>query len=759
MPWLDLFLVFLGFTLFHTAVAFCIYPCAESVVRGSSVAPEKQIFASVALAPALGIAFFLVFFSLFARVIPSYLFTANAVFLCLALVSVLVRRQEAIAAWRGTRQQWKFFALLPLLHLLFWIPRFFFSDIHFDPNLYGAEKLFNLSLQQSFSFDSSYPPQSLWLAGEPEAYYILPRIIPGLMTHLSNQFSLLDFRSAGIFFHLSDTFYNALAVLTLMGAAHFFLESRQGTPLVRWVLALSVGLFPFLAVPARAVIQAFQSAIDFWSLSRIIPYTINEYPFWNYLFADNHAHSNAAFLDVVVHWLMLLVVFRATEFSRDVQFRLGIVLGVCASALFMAQSSSVLVVVVVFLLPWVVKAIDSLRKGQLNAFVRTSLWAAGSAFLLSVPDILSRPQPKVLWHWVPPRLATRFLDFLNVNLSLLVFALVFIVAGLSKSRFLALRAHVRFFPTFIILSLTPWALGYPAVTAAIVLATMIAWVMVDFSRPDWIHAVALIAGFTMIFVFHEWIAANFNMGPNNIRLNMVFKFQYTSFFVWPLLIMFVWTLKPSAVSGQRRVVSRLSLVVFFVGVSVFAHSATMRNRLEIPHSQGGVSGFEFLEKARRVDFDIVRFVHGLASRVVLVEECGMPPKSAAYSEAGRISAYSGRAALCGWGMHSFIHLDIFKAEKRQGKAVWQYLTEVNESITKVYSVGDANDPESLRQAQGAVARLVGEGATHLVFGEFEKKIHSKTSLQALELATQGRIVFQKDGFGVIVLPASHEILP
>ncbi|MEY4064388.1 MAG: hypothetical protein RIR26_596 [Pseudomonadota bacterium] len=646
-----------------------------------------------------------------------------------------------------------------MLHLLFWIPRLLFSDIHFDPNAYGAEKLFNLSLQQSFSFGSSYPPQSLWLAGESEAYYILPRILPGLMTHLSNQFSLLDFRAAGIFFHLSDTFYDALAIFTLMGAAHFFLEGSKVTPVVRGGLALFAGLFPFLAVPARAVQQAFQSSINFWSLSRIIPNTINEYPFWNYLFADNHAHSNASFLDIAVHWLMLLVVFRASQFARDIQILVGIALGVCASALFMSQSSSVLVVGVVFILPWVVKAIDSRRTGELGAFMRTSLWAAGSAFVCSVTDIISRSQPHVLWHWVPPRLATSGSDFFNVNFSLLFFTLLLVVAGISKSKIQVLWCHVKFLPSILVVSLTPWALGYPSVTAALVLASLIALIVIDFSQPDWIQISALIAGFSLIFIFHEWVAANFDMGADNIRLNTVFKFQYTSFFIWPLFIVFAWTLKPHVISRRRVLSVGLPLVSLFVVVSVVAQSATFRNRLEVPPSQGGSSGFEFLQNTREADLDIIRFVHDLPSRVVLVEECGMPPKATAYSVAGRISAYSGRAALCGWGMHSFIHLDTFKAEKRHGQSVWKYLTEINENMTKVYSVEEGNDAVKLKNAQSALARLVGEGATHLVFGEFEKSLHEKTSLQAIQFATGGRIVFQKDGFGVVALPATIGNLP
>ena len=103
-----------------------------------------------------------------------------------------------------------------------------------------------------------------------------------------------------MFFHLSDTFYNACASLTLAGAAEVFFSRLNWSAGKRVVMALLMGVLPFLAAPARIFHQVYNSAIDFWSLTRIVPFTINEYPFWNYVFADNHAHNNAAYLDVLI---------------------------------------------------------------------------------------------------------------------------------------------------------------------------------------------------------------------------------------------------------------------------------------------------------------------------------------------------------------------------------------------------------------------------------------------------------------------------
>ncbi len=49
---------------------------------------------------------------------------------------------------------------------------------------------------------------------------------------------------------------------------------------------------------------------DYWAASRVIPYTINEFPFWSFLFADLHPHLIAMPIGLVViglslNWLML----------------------------------------------------------------------------------------------------------------------------------------------------------------------------------------------------------------------------------------------------------------------------------------------------------------------------------------------------------------------------------------------------------------------------------------------------------------------
>ena len=79
-----------------------------------------------------------------------------------------------------------------------------YSYINFNNNgdEAGVEKLFNLSLQQSFLYGESYPPEWVWLAGEPIRYYIFLKSIPGLASWLARVL-FEKAASGGIFFIVS----------------------------------------------------------------------------------------------------------------------------------------------------------------------------------------------------------------------------------------------------------------------------------------------------------------------------------------------------------------------------------------------------------------------------------------------------------------------------------------------------------------------------------------------------------------------------
>ncbi len=792
-------------------LAFCLIDSFCSS-RNYSIRKTQRLFLGHALSIPLGTIFFLLYFSLFGRMIPNYMITtlvsiaAIAVSAGAAALKLQTKehfatqqdfmvRQHSLTEHNSLAQQnfpnfpnFPLFSkrildfavrITPLLIViaitcLFWIPRWLFSDIHYDPGHYGGEKLFNLSLQQSFSYGHSYPPESLWLAGESEAYYILPRILPGLATSFSIHFFGMSSQIAGIFFHLSDAFYNSLAIATLGAVAYLLLASRNSRGILNTTIACTIATFPFLAIPARALIQTVHGQIELWSLSRIIPFTINEYPFWNYVWADNHAHNNAAFLDVFVTFLFLFIVSFGEKLSKKQKIATAFVTGASAAALYMSQSGSAFIVVIVFTIPAILIATYHCEKKTFSNFLTTPVLTVCFAAIFSMPDLVTRSQPKVLWHWVPKNLATNLADFFNVYLSLNLLFIAFITFTIQQKtsqksfhwKRIISKSNAMILLILPILFALMLTLGYPVVGVAAVFLGTGFMATSFFNKKDRYFSFSILSGFALMLAFPEVIAANFNMGPEYIRFNTTFKFLYTSFFTLPLALTFIFTIPKSiipknvtrftknsnsfgSINNNSATTAATAAIIIIIGTFATVQMATLRNRIAAANHASDPTGLAFFQKQHPTDAAIVLFLNTLPGQVVLIEECGMPPKATAYTFAGRISGYSGRTSVCGWGMHSFLHHEIFRNSPRTGQHVWPYLVDIEANAQNLYAVGPMSNQEKIIQARFASQKLRDENVTHIVFGEYEKAQHPLATLEAIATAAQGTIVYKNNFSGVI----------
>jgi len=104
----------------------------------------------------------------------------------------------------------------------------------------------------------------------------------------------------------------AMVFVLLMGNLAGFGELLRGIAAAGGTLHIADQPIAYLGALARGLAAiaagAPAAAYDFWSPSRVIPFTINEFPFWTFLFADLHPHMIAMpfgmlVLGVVLSWL------------------------------------------------------------------------------------------------------------------------------------------------------------------------------------------------------------------------------------------------------------------------------------------------------------------------------------------------------------------------------------------------------------------------------------------------------------------------
>jgi YYY domain-containing protein len=186
------------------------------------------------------------------------------------------------------RQRWRFLALCELLfslaYLLFILIRSYNPDL-WHP-IHGGEKPMELAFLNAVLRSPYLPPLDPWFAGGYINYYYYGYVIISALIKLT-----------GI---LPTTAFN-LAIPTLFALAFsgaiiivYSLTHSLFAALLGGFFAVLVGNFDGLTQLIERITAALQHLplpmFDYWRSSRVIPYTINEFPFWTFLFADLHPH-------------------------------------------------------------------------------------------------------------------------------------------------------------------------------------------------------------------------------------------------------------------------------------------------------------------------------------------------------------------------------------------------------------------------------------------------------------------------------------
>lgn len=182
--------------------------------------------------------------------------------------------------------------------LLFWGVFLLFLTVRaFNPEIFWGEKPMDFAFLNALTRTTVLPPPEPWFAGSTLHYtyfghYVVAAL--GKVCHIH----------PGLSYNLGLALFGAL---TAMGAFALggAISGRRGVGLLA---ACFVVLLGNLAGLRELLSRRVMNFDYFWATSRVIKDTINEYPFWSYLFADLHAHVlvmpfSLTFLALTVWWV------------------------------------------------------------------------------------------------------------------------------------------------------------------------------------------------------------------------------------------------------------------------------------------------------------------------------------------------------------------------------------------------------------------------------------------------------------------------
>lgn len=223
-------------------------------------------------------------------------------------LSFFAQRRAMIAF---VRQHWR---LLLIEEVLFSVAYLLFVVIRsFNPDLWhiylGGEKPMELAFLNAVLRSPYMPPLDPWFAGGYINYYYYGYVIFGAFIKLTSILPTTAFNLA-IPTLFALTFSGVVVIL-------YSLTRRFSIALLGGYFAAVIGNLDgliqlkgqVLALSAQLPIPMF----DYWQSSRIIPFTINEFPFWSFLFADLHPHV----IDMPITVYMLGIVATFLLSSKD----------------------------------------------------------------------------------------------------------------------------------------------------------------------------------------------------------------------------------------------------------------------------------------------------------------------------------------------------------------------------------------------------------------------------------------------------------
>lgn len=214
-----------------------------------------------------------------------------------------------------------------------------------DPSIHpaGGEKFLDYGLLRSTLRGTTLPPEDIWFAGEPVRYYYGGHLLSAILTTLAGTPARYAYNLAlaGAYATLVGTAYGVAGATAavrgrsyrfagMLGAFFVGFAGNLFVPVRRllWTLPGAVASPIARAIESETAVDAGHvldvGSFSYWTASRIIPGTINEFPLFAFLNGDLHAHMLSTPFLLLIAGLGLAYLRTPAE---DVQHRRLLILG------------------------------------------------------------------------------------------------------------------------------------------------------------------------------------------------------------------------------------------------------------------------------------------------------------------------------------------------------------------------------------------------------------------------------------------------
>lgn len=592
----------------------------------------------------------------------------------------------------------------------------------YNPDITGAEKEADFTLLNAVLHSDSFPPKDTWFAGTHINYYYFAYVIWATIMKATGIISPIGFNLAlativggaaigifGLVYHLTQrSSYSLFAscLLTVFGNLDGFVQigQRRGS------------LLPF----------------DWWRSSRVIPDTINEFPYFSFLLGDLHAH----FMSIPFIILFLALLAQFIESFHHAVSRTYTAILLFFMALFLGGAA-------------VINTWD----------YPTSLIITGMCLLIAVPNPSWSITPLIrrflimvaVFVWVFAFSRLLFMPFYRHFTPQLTFSNLRLVSSLQ-------RTELRYF--LVIYGLFLWGLLpflYDKLRALFSLHarpsrdTVLVWgnsivlviALLYICSTERVFLLTSLLSGIFLYEFYRRTSANslfpFPMlllflafaiiagceivyikdfyGHPLERQNTIFKFYYQA---WIFLSIGIPAVLYSVAQKQIRVHRMIALFwkILFVLLCcmccLYPVLATFeKTNYFRSHEQGGLlytpslNGISYIAYHYPNEYEALVWIqNNLDHNAVILEATGPP-----YSFFGRVATTTGRSTILGWGNHESLWRD----------QTWKSIRQRTKEIKMIYEASNKAD----------IMEILGRYTIDYIYvGKLEKETYNNEGLEA-----------------------------
>jgi YYY domain-containing protein len=539
---------------------------------------------------------------------------------------------------------------------------------------------------------TEFPPLDPWMSGTVIYYYYFGYLI---VANLINITGIMP----SIAFNLSTASFFALSFTTALGVGFNLTDKIKYGIITAFFVTIAgnlVGFFQLMDIFRKENAINNMLSFNYWTSSRVIPDTINEFPFFSYLQGDLHAHMISITFQLLV-LLLLLNTMKSNAFGRDSILIMGLSIGF----LYPLNTWDYPVYLILAIL---VIASQIRKKDYLMSFASMATLAAAS-YLLYLPYHLSYKIDKTIL--LVPSGRTSLIFYLAIYGFFLFMIYTFVLTrDLNKKVFklsfilLIIAALITIFEVklFILDGVkNPKTNEFELLILLIPL--LVLSVISIFKEKDMnnVFILILIIGGVFTSLFCEFFYIQDALGNVNsifIRLNTVFKMYLQNWILWGVCAGYiVFLFRDHFVSKKTWGVAAVILILCVSIYPVFAAMGKSGGFAGIPELDGGA----YVKKEHRGDYEAILWFRNLTGHPVVLQAPGE-----LYQWNTAITAFSGLPTVIGWAGHE---LNWRFPKRSEIDMRWS-------DVGKMYTSGDIREVEKL---------LIKYNVSYVYFGEAEAK--------------------------------------